>query len=311
MGNLRAAALACGVVASCFAGGIGISYISSDKVSSAKIVAEDVAGDISPDDAIAKTVKTTSTPTTENAIKTISMTMNAASDSAAKMGANYKVAADQATVTTTTAVVTQPVETTATTVTESQPVVTQAVEPETEPAMQVPIEEVPVVDAAEIVPDETEYVEPAEVVDTIIPEEPVYVEPVTEAPTYVEPVTNAPDSAYSQYALPITDAEYVLLCNAVANEAGSVWISETDKAKIVEVIMNRVSSSVYPDTIYDVITQRHQFTGASSYANLDTFTGAVTESVKSAVLLYFADPSQFNDGYLYFYGNGSQNIFYK
>ena len=237
--------------------------------------------------------------------------MNAASDSAAKMGANYKVAADQATVTTTTAVVTQPVETTATTVTESQPVVTQAVEPETEPAMQVPIEEVPVVDAAEIVPDETEYVEPAEVVDTIIPEEPVYVEPVTEAPTYVEPVTNAPDSAYSQYALPITDAEYVLLCNAVANEAGSVWISETDKAKIVEVIMNRVSSSVYPDTIYDVITQRHQFTGASSYANLDTFTGAVTESVKSAVLLYFADPSQFNDGYLYFYGNGSQNIFYK
>ena len=38
---------------------------------------------------------------------------------------------------------------------------------------------------------------------------------------------------------------------------------------------------------------------------------AVTESVKSAVLLYFADPSQFNDGYLYFYGNGSQNIFYK
>ena len=177
--------------------------------------------------------------------------------------------------------------------------------------MQVPIEEVPVVDAAEIVPDETEYVEPAEVVDTIIPEEPVYVEPVTEAPTYVEPVTNAPDSAYSQYALPITDAEYVLLCNAVANEAGSVWISETDKAKIVEVIMNRVSSSVYPDTIYDVITQRYQFTGASSYANLDTFTGAVTESVKSAVLLYFADPSQFNDGYLYFYGNGSQNIFYK
>ena len=311
MGNLRAAALACGVVASCFAGGIGISYISSDKVSSAKIVAEDVAGDISPDDAIAKTVKTTSTPTTENAIKTISMTMNAASNSAAKMGANYKVAADQATVTTTTAVVTQPVETTATTVTESQPVVTQAVERETEPAMQVPIEEVPVVDAAEIVPDETEYVEPAEVVDTIIPEEPVYVEPVTEAPTYVEPVTNAPDSAYSQYALPITDAEYVLLCNAVANEAGSVWISETDKAKIVEVIMNRVSSSVYPDTIYDVITQRHQFTGASSYANLDTFTGAVTESVKSAVLLYFSDPSQFNDGYLYFYGNGSQNIFYK
>ena len=49
MGNLRAAALACGVVASCFAGGIGISYISSDKVSSAKIVAEDVAGDISKD----------------------------------------------------------------------------------------------------------------------------------------------------------------------------------------------------------------------------------------------------------------------
>jgi len=86
--------------------------------------------------------------------------------------------------------------------------------------------------------------------------------------------------------------------------------TENDKARIVEVIMNRVSSPVYPNSIYDVISQRNQFSGASRYVNLTSFTGSVSESVKSAILLYFADPSQFNEGFMGFYGNGRQNIFY-
>ena len=290
MGNLRAAALACGVVASCLAGGIGISYASSSQVSSAKVVEDNETGNINPDDAITTTANSESEETTENTTKTVSITKNAAYTAAAKKGAYYNNAnASAKTAVTTTTVVTTTVTATVTT---TAAVVT---EPVTEPVTEAPVYEEPEV-------YEEVYEEPVV--------EEVYVEPVTEASTYVEPVTNAATSEMSQYALPISDEDFILLCNAVAHEAGSCWISETDKAKIVEVIMNRVSSPIYPDTIYGVLTQRNQFSGASSYVNLGTFSSAVTESVKSAVLLYFADPSQFNDGYLSFYGNGSQNIFY-
>ena len=40
MGNLRAAALACGVVASVLGGGIGVGYLTSSTVSTADIVSE-------------------------------------------------------------------------------------------------------------------------------------------------------------------------------------------------------------------------------------------------------------------------------
>jgi hypothetical protein len=40
MVNLKAAALACGVVATCLGGGLGVSYINSTNVSSADFVEE-------------------------------------------------------------------------------------------------------------------------------------------------------------------------------------------------------------------------------------------------------------------------------
>lgn len=107
----------------------------------------------------------------------------------------------------------------------------------------------------------------------------------------------------------ISDEDYVLLCNCVAHEAGSNSISTTDKAYVVEVIMNRVASPDFPNTIRGVITQRGQFEGSSSYANLTTFSSKVTSMVKEAVNLYFSDTGSFNQGYLYFYGDGSQNHF--
>ncbi len=141
------------------------------------------------------------------------------------------------------------------------------------------------------------------------------VEPVTEAPAPapapVEPVPAAdpaPAETVSN-ALPISDSEYILLCNAVAHEAGSSWISEYDKALVVEVIMNRVNDSRYPNTIAEVITQPYQFSGSSSYAYLGTFSGYVTENVKNAVNLYFNDPGSFTQGYLSFTGNGYSNTF--
>ena len=109
--------------------------------------------------------------------------------------------------------------------------------------------------------------------------------------------------------IPITEAEYILICNCVANEAGCDNISETEKAKVVEVIMNRVASKSYPNTIYGVISQKYQFEGSSAYVNLTTFSKKVTPMVKSAVDLYFSDPSAFDHGYTSFYGDGVRNYF--
>ena len=143
---------------------------------------------------------------------------------------------------------------------------------------------------------------PAEIAVPELPEEPAEeAAPAAEAPAEAAaPVTNTTS---------VSDSDYVLLCNAVAHEAGSDKISEHDKALVVEVIMNRVNSPSYPDSVYGVLTQNRQFSGSSSYVNLTTFSGKVTQAVKNAVDLYFADPSQFSEGYYSFTGNGSVNYF--
>ena len=73
--------------------------------------------------------------------------------------------------------------------------------------------------------------------------------------------------------------------------------------------MNRVNSPRFPNTIYDVLTQRNQFTGASGYVNLGTYSNEVTQSVKNAVTYYFENLESFTQGYLGFRGDGYRNIF--
>ncbi len=133
-------------------------------------------------------------------------------------------------------------------------------------------------------------------------------ETTTETETTTDMMTATVDTTVT--SLPITDEEYVLLCNAVANEAGSNWIDVYEKGKVVEVIMNRVNSPLYPNTIYEVITQPYQFTGSENYAYLTTYSGYVTDMVKEAVDLYFSEPSSFTHNYFGFYGDGYQNYFY-
>ncbi len=180
----------------------------------------------------------------------------------------------------------------------------------TEPVYEKPVYEEPVY-------EEPVYEEP-------VYEEPVYEEPVYEEPTAentvppVEEVTEPPTQAVEasgsdvpeQSALPITDEEYIILCNAVAHEAGCNWINEYDKAKVVEVIMNRVYSPLYPNSILEVLTQPFQFSGSSAYVYLGDFSGYVTQSVKDAVSLYFNEPESFTEGYFGFYGDGYRNYFY-
>lgn len=95
---------------------------------------------------------------------------------------------------------------------------------------------------------------------------------------------------------------------AVANEAGSYWIATSEKAKVCEVILNRVNSSAYPGTIYGVLTQPYQFSGYWGYVDLGSFSGYVTEDVQSAVSGYL-DGTYGNHGYYSFRGDGYQNYF--
>lgn len=136
--------------------------------------------------------------------------------------------------------------------------------------------------------------------------EPVCVEPEAVEPTteYIEPVTEYIEPAQTSN-LPITDYERTLLRNVVANEYGSDYVPVAEKAKVVAVVMNRVNSPQFPNTIEAVLTQRYQFSGywACSYE-----WNSVTDSVREAVNYYFAHPDEFGN-WLYFEGDGTWNYF--
>lgn len=117
---------------------------------------------------------------------------------------------------------------------------------------------------------------------------------------YVEPI------AEPVYSLPITERERVLLCNVVANEYGSDWVSVYDKACIVATVMNRVNSSQFPNDIESVLTQPYQFSG---YWASDSYYSTVTDSCIEAVDYYFAHSDEFGS-YMYFEGDGSRNYFH-
>lgn len=111
---------------------------------------------------------------------------------------------------------------------------------------------------------------------------------------------------YVEYSAPITEQERILLCNLVAREYGSDWISTYEKSKVVAVVMNRVHSESFPDTIYDVVTQPNQFSG---YVVYDYYASNVTQDVQDSVDYYFAHTDEFGD-YLYFEGDGTYNYFH-
>ncbi|MBR1384361.1 MAG: cell wall hydrolase [Ruminococcus sp.] len=125
----------------------------------------------------------------------------------------------------------------------------------------------------------------------------------TSAPEESAPAEE-PQETEDSKAITVSDSDYILLCNVVAYEYGADFVPVYDKALVVEVVMNRVNSSRYPNNIYDVLTQYNQFTGCWNYVNLGTFSYKVTDSVKAAVDLYLSDPTQFDHGYIGFWGDG-------
>ena len=127
----------------------------------------------------------------------------------------------------------------------------------------------------------------------------------TTVPTETVPVESDSvvevDSTY-----PITEYERTLLCNIVANEAGSDWISIYDKACVVACVINRINDSRFPNSIEEVLTQPYQFSG---YYASDCYYPTVTDACIQAVDYYFEHSNEFGD-YLYFEGNGTNNVFH-
>ena len=156
---------------------------------------------------------------------------------------------------------------------------------------------------------------------TAAPAEPV-TEPVpvaTEAPVITTcpeteasepaPQTDAEDLNTESFAISVTDREYIMLCNVVGHEYGSDWVPEAEKALVAEVVMNRVNSPQFPNSIYEVLVQPNQFTGLEYLIEMDHMSSYVTQSVRDAVDLYLSNPSQFQHGYLFFNGDGYRNYF--
>lgn len=289
MRKAKVAAIIVGGVSTCIFGGLFGVYATAPIVSQVtpsqdveniyEIQSEELANV-----AAVTSIRTTAT-TTSSKFKTTTKA------NAAKKNVNIGSTADSAASVVKTDVTPAPVPAPAEAYSEAP---TAATEPETEaPTTEIVYVE-PVTEAPTEAPTEEEVTEPV-------------TEAVTEAPTEAEAVVDATVSETS--SLPITDAEYIILCNAVAHEAGCSWIDEYDKAKVVEVIMNRVYSPRFPNSIVGVLTQPYQFSGSSSYVYLGTYSNYVTESVKNAVNLYFNEPESFTQGYLSFYGDGYHNYF--
>lgn len=114
--------------------------------------------------------------------------------------------------------------------------------------------------------------------DTYIPETPTY---ETEAPVYE---TEAPvyetEAPQTEPSIDVSADDLNLLAAIIYCEAGNQ--SREGKVAVGAVVMNRVASSLFPNTIYDVIYQSGQFTPASSGALANALANGVPDDCVEA-----------------------------
>lgn len=72
------------------------------------------------------------------------------------------------------------------------------------------------------------------------------------------------------------------LSKIIAAEAGSSWLPLEWKMMVGEVVLNRAASVEFPNTIYDVIHQRGQYSSANTqyFSNLKPFDDCVTAAMR-------------------------------
>lgn len=108
----------------------------------------------------------------------------------------------------------------------------------------------------------------------------------------------------------LSDYDKRLLAEITCHEYGSDWVSTAEKAKIVAGVMNRVNSSIWPNTVYDVLMQDGQFHGSWD-GGYGYWPGCIEPNADSwaAVDYYFAHTSEFGS-WTSWWGDGVYNHFY-
>lgn len=86
--------------------------------------------------------------------------------------------------------------------------------------------------------------------------------------TEEQPVSEEQDSASSDGVISYTDVEFNMLCYVLQGEVGDC--SEASKIAVANVIINRVKSGLFPDSIEGVLTQSGQFDAIWGYYNGST-----------------------------------------
>lgn len=67
------------------------------------------------------------------------------------------------------------------------------------------------------------------------------------------------DETKTEAAPGYTEEELYWLAMAITREAGSDWLTDEHQLLVGNVVLNRVASARYPDTIYDVLHQKGQY----------------------------------------------------
>jgi hypothetical protein len=94
-----------------------------------------------------------------------------------------------------------------------------------------------------------------------------------------------PAPATTDTAIAVTDYEYIILCNLVAGEYGSDWVSTYDKGAVVATVIHRMWEGTRwtngaSASIYNVIAAPYQYDG--KYLS-GSYSSRVTQSCKDAV----------------------------
>lgn len=99
------------------------------------------------------------------------------------------------------------------------------------------------------------------------------------------------------------ETEFDMLCYVLQSEVGDC--SEASKMAVANVIINRVKSPLFPDSIYDVLTQADQFTAVYNYYygysvpsqnTIDCARAALSGSDNTGGAVYYYSP-MYCDGY--------------
>ena len=105
---------------------------------------------------------------------------------------------------------------------------------------------------------------------------------------------SAPEAQEETAAVSLSDRDYQTLLKIVQAEAGNC--DRTGRILVANVILNRVESDTFPDTVHSVVYQKHQFSPVGNGSiNRCRVTDATVEAVDSALA-----GEDYSDGALYF-----------